>query len=435
MKAGYAHACVNPPVGMPLEGLGVPGGCTRIHDDLFVRALYLEHAGESALVIGCDLLFFERPVIDRYKGAIGRRLDLAPSQILLNCSHNHAGPRLSHWAYSDGADPLYLDFIERQLVESACRARQTLREVTVWAGLTRTDLPISRRKPRPDGKVEWKPYRKGVICDALPICVLKEPDGRVLSLLFSVSCHPSMWYQPEVSAEYPGVATRLLNAHFKTDGALFLQGAGGDAKPAPVAEGENRWMHEGAWADVEKAGGGVADAVIRCVEAGLRPVQPDLRSVLTEFEWPMVTLPPREYYEAVARGDDPDDFGKRPERQLWAKDMLRQLDCNGRLPTAVPVILHALQIGQGLRLIGLEGEVVGELGLLMLKHYPQGITFPLGYTDGTQLYLPTARMFPEGGYEATCAWEYHWPAPLAPEGERVFTETLCRLRDEGAIPG
>jgi len=92
-----------------MEGLGQAGPCTRIHDDLYVRVLSLSHGKEEALIVGCDLLFFERCDIDRFKGAIGRRFDLLPRQILLNTSHSHAGPRLTGWSYSGGAEPAYLD--------------------------------------------------------------------------------------------------------------------------------------------------------------------------------------------------------------------------------------------------------------------------------------------------------------------------------------
>src|SRR5688572_20737081 len=103
MKAGFARVCVNPPLGGSLEGLGVMAPTRKIHDDIFVRTLYLAHDGREVLIIGCDLLFFERRDIDRFKGAIGRRLALAPSQILFNVSHNHAGPRLTGWAYGGAA--------------------------------------------------------------------------------------------------------------------------------------------------------------------------------------------------------------------------------------------------------------------------------------------------------------------------------------------
>jgi hypothetical protein len=86
-------------------------------------------------------------------------------------------------------------------------------------------------------------------------------------------------------------------------------------------------------------------------------------------------------------------------------------------------------------MIGLEGEAVGEIGNFILKIYDKGITFPMGYTDGCQLYLPVTRMLPEDGYEVDSYWEYHYPARLAAGGEVVLKKPLEDLQTSGKIPG
>ena len=80
-------------------------GCEGVHDELYVRALYLEHGGEEALILGLDLCLPCREDVDRYKGAIGRRMDMAPRRILLNASHTHSGPSVGRWAYAGYASP------------------------------------------------------------------------------------------------------------------------------------------------------------------------------------------------------------------------------------------------------------------------------------------------------------------------------------------
>lgn len=427
MKAGFAQANVTPPLGMAMEGLGQPHGCESVHDDLFVRALYLAHAQQEVLILGYDLLFFERPDIERFKQAIRQRTGLAPEQILINTSHNHAGPRLTHWNYSDGPDAAYLDRILKATVEAAVGAKASLRDVTVTAGKARTRIPVSRRKLDADGKAQWAPYPEGTICDALPFCLLRDQDDRVVSLLFSVSCHPSMIYECIISAEYPGAAMRQLNRHFGTDGAMFLQGTGGDTKPRPIAVGNDHWRH-GTWDEMEAVGGEITQAIVEQVGKGLIPVEPDLRTCVVETEWPLEGIPPRGYFEALLK-----DPKKRASRRAWASDMLAQMDRH-TLSRAARVGVHALQLGRGVRLIGIEGEAVGELGNFILKVYNKGVTFPLGYTDGCQIYLPVSRMLPEGGYETDSYWEYHYPAPLAKGGEVVLKEPLLELQKDGIIP-
>jgi len=83
------------------------------------------------------------------------------------------------------------------------------------------------------------------------------------------------------------------------------------------------------------------------------------------------------------------------------------------------------------RLVGLEGEAVAELGTLIEEFFGGGITFPLGYANGAQLYLPTSPMLDEGGYEAVSYHEYRQPASLAKGMEGIVKDALCQLGERG----
>jgi len=431
MEAGFARACITPPVGTRMMGFtdrDTDHGCEGVHDDLFVRALYLAHGEEKALIMGFDLCFLGRQDVDRFKGAIGRRLDLSPRQILMNTSHIHVGPAVGTWGYAlfeEPPDALYLQRLEQATVGVACEAVDAAREVTVWAGAARTALPMSRRRPDGKGGVLWAPHPEGTVCDCLPVCLLKDASGRAVSLLFSVSCHPSTIGGFLISAEYPGVAMDRLDAHLGGTCSLFLQGAGGDAKPSVVGKGKDYWPR-GTWEDVARAGQMVAGEVIALLEGGLVQVEPQLRAATTETHWPLAPHPGRAAYEALLADPSTDRL-----RRLWAERQIAMLERGMELPTSVPVTVHGIQLGRGLRLVGLEGEAVAALGLLILDYYRQGVTFPLGYTDGAQLYLIASPMVDEGGYEAESYYEYGFPAPLQKGMEKVLLEALEELRSGG----
>ena len=427
LQAGFSRITINPPLGMPMEGLAQQGGCQSIHDDLSLRALFLTQGEERLLILACDLLFFERPQVAHFKDLLGQATGLTPAQIFLNTTHTHSGPRLTHWAYSGAPDPDYLDAIARAMVEVAQQAALRQQPVTVSAGMGETELPVSRRQPDAEGRAQWAPFRAGVVCRAVPFCLFKNQAGEVVSLLYSVSCHPSMIYSLDISADYPGVATRQLNQAFHTAGAIFLQGAGGDSKPRQIAVEEEYWR-AGNWDDVEAAGTEVAEAVIAGAGRELLPITPSLRYALTPTTWPFAALPAEE--ELSHQLNDPEN---REGRRRWAADMRQQLLSAGSLPNTVSVELHAVQLGPELRLIGVEGELVGELGNLILAMFSSGVTFPLGYTNGAQIYLPSSRMLPEGGYEVDSFWEYHHPAKLAPGMETVLRSTVRALQADGIL--
>ncbi len=426
MKAGFAKVQITPPIGTTMMGFATRDNdhdCEGIHDDLFVRALFLTHAGEEVLIMGFDLCFLGREDADRYKGAIGRKIDLAPKQILLNTSHTHVGPSVGTWAYADYTPPdrLYLRELERAVVSAACQARDAAREITLWAGDTRSALPMSRRKKDENGKVFWAPNPDGAVCDTLPICLFKDLAGDPVCLLFSVSCHPSTIGGYEISADYPGVAMDQLDAYLGTVGSLFLQGTGGDAKACVIGKGE-RWRG-GNWDDVTKAGAIVAREVIQALEAGLVQIEPDICAYSIDMDWPLAPSIGRSGYEAILA-----DAKINKLMRLWAERQIVRLDRGEQLPASVSITAHGVQLGKGLRLIGIEGEAVAGLGLIIKDFYKQGITFPLGYTNGAQLYLPTESMLEEGGYEVESYHEYGQPARFTKGFESVLMQTLNQLR-------
>lgn len=446
MRAGFARATITPPIGTTMMGFGdrdMAHGCERIHDDIYVRALFLEHEGERALIMGFDLCFLGREDADRLKGAIGRRIDLLPHQILLNTSHNHVGPSVGTW-YSAGYEPpdrLYLNDLERATVAAACQARDALREVTISAGVTRSAVPMNRRKKMPDGKFENRPNPDGKPYDRLPICLFKDTAGKPVCLLFSISCHPSMMHGWEISAEYPGAAIRQLDEHLGTPCSLFLQGCGGDAKPIVIGRGQEAWI-PGTWELMEEAGGMIKGEVVEAINKGLDPIEPELRTGAVEMAWPLQPAPTRAELEAVIAQTAPENR-TRPMpspanpaptpgfymHYRWAAHQIELLDRYGSLPTSVTLTAHAMQLGKGLRIAGIEGEAVGEWGFIIEDFYGKGVTFPLGYTDGQGLYLPTTRMLPEGGYEVDSPWEYGLPSLLAPGMDDIVLKALTQLRD------
>jgi hypothetical protein len=431
MEAGFSKIKITPSIGTTMTGFIARDrerGSEGVHDDIYVRALYLSHEEEEVLIMGFDLCFFSRGEVDRFKGAIGRKIDLAPRQILLNTSHNHVGPKVGTWQYDPPSDPVYLQAVEYAIVDAAFQARDSMVEVTLWAGATRSSVPMSRRLRLDDGTVgarPWRPSPDGEVCDALPVCLLKTPAGEPLCLLFSVSCHPSTVHGFEISADYPGVAMDHIDHFLGTTASLFLQGAGGDAKAGAIASGDVSWRR-GTWNDVEEVGTTVADEVIQVLSGSLTQVEPDLRACTVDMEWPMQPNIGRAGYEALLADPDTDHT-----RRLWAAEKLDWLDRGYSLPTAIPITAHGVKLGDGLRLIGLEGEAVAGLGLQILAFYEDGVTFPLGYTDGAQLYLHTSPMLDEGGYEVVSSHEYRHPAPLAEGMEAVLDDAMKTLRDNG----
>ena len=438
MKAGFSKVKITPPIGTTMMGYGkrdMAHGCESIRDDIYVRAVFLEHSGEKALIMGFDLCFIGREETDRFKEAIGRKIDLSPKQILMNASHTHVSASVGMWysaAYND-PDQSYLNDLEKATVAAACMAHDTADEATLWAGTVRSDLPMSRRKKLDDGTIaRWQPSPHGIVYDRLPICLFRDSLGKPVCLLFSVSAHPAIMTGFEISAEYPGAAMKIIDDYLGTGGSIFLQGVGGDAETSVMFDSDSeKWQERNNPKVMDRAGEMLAEEVIDALDKGLVQIEPDIQTAAIEMVWPFDDPPPRVKFETIVANTKPENQNKNNIKYMWAVRQLNILDKGDKLPSSVTLTAQGIKIGDGLRILGLEGEPVSEWGYFIENFYGDGVTFPIGYSNGMGLYLPVSKMLPEGGYEVESYWEYGFPSPLAGNMEEIVSDALLKLRSCG----
>jgi hypothetical protein len=181
---------------------------------------------------------------------------------------------------------------------------------------------------------------------------------------------------------------------------------------------------------MEEAGAMVANEVLDAVETGLTLITPNVRTASVEMTWQLTPAPPRSHFEEIVAATGPENR-ERNVKYMWAAKTLERLDRGESLPTTVTLTAHGVQLGTSLRIVGLEGEATAPWGPFIEDFYGSGVTLPLGYCDGTGLYLPNSAMLPEGGYEVVSFWEYGLPSQLAPGMEEEVREALVSLQEQG----
>jgi hypothetical protein len=359
-------------------------------------------------------------------------MGLAAESVLLSATHTHAGPSVGTWAWAAHLPPLeaYVDRLERALLRAAGSAREAATDVSLRAGCGRSQVPMNRRRLRDDGSAVFAPNPEGTVCDRLPVVVLETAAGHPVAWLFSVSCHPSMAAGREFSADFPGAACAALDTAAGAPVAMFLQGAGGDAKPALCAAPDGSRWQSADWQAIETTGRTVAGEVMAVVESDLESATPRLRSALVEVPLGLAApRPRRELARLAATIDRAGPIEDQDLQALWAARELERIDRDEPAADSVTVRVQGIQLAGAVRLVALEGEAVAELGLHIERQFAPGVTFPLGYANGQGLYLPVERMLAEGGYEVQSYWEYGLPAPLAEGAERVVDRALPLLRE------
>jgi hypothetical protein len=111
----------------------------------------------------------------------------------------------------------------------------------------------------------------------------------------------------------------------------------------------------------------------------------------------------------------------------WAQQV-RLEQAEGRVLTAVDYTFSRWDIGD-VHWITFSGEFFLEYGLYAQELLEKDRTFTLGYTQGCQAYVPTARSLSEGGYEPNAYKRWKHSAPFAPAVEEAVKAAIRELAE------
>jgi hypothetical protein len=147
----------------------------------------------------------------------------------------------------------------------------------------------------------------------------------------------------------------------------------------------------------------LAEAVEAVLRRPLMEVAPGLRTAFASVDLPYEKVVTRAELRAAA--DDPN-----PIRQRWAGRMLKRLEAGERFAASYPYPLHAWRLGEGTLMIGMGAEAVVDYALRFKARYGRD-TWVCGYADDLVAYIPSRRVWAEGGYEGgPYLYEYGRPA-------------------------
>jgi neutral ceramidase len=176
---------------------------------------------------------------------------------------------------------------------------------------------------------------------------------------------------------------------------MFVNTCGGDQNPLPRRKVEL----------CEKYGHMLAVAVEEVLEKQ-QPLEPVTPGIRTAFE--IVDLA---YLKVVTR----DELVKLTKdsnalRARWAVRLLKKLDAGHKFEAAYPYPVHAWQLGNEMLVIGMGAETVVDYALRFKLEFGPG-TWVCGYADDMISYIPSRRVWEEGGYEGGYnLYEYGRPA-------------------------
>ena len=404
-KAGLAKSVITPKTDVWLAGYGSKRVANAKLHELWMKALALEDAqGHRAVLITSDFQGVPKIMSDRAFKQLKKIYGLQRRQVMITFSHNHCGPRLGddlidYYQVEAAQEALIKDYttlMVKELVAMVGRAIKDLSPAKLATGEGRTTFAVNRRNNReadvPALLAAGKPL-VGPVDHAVPVMTVTRPDGHLAAVLFGYACHPTTLSFTKWCGDYPGFAQLELEQRHPGTMAMFVNTCGGDQNPLPRRKVEL----------CQKYGHMLAVAVEEALKKPRRPVSASLR---TAFEYVALS-----YLKVVTR-EDLNAALKKSNRieKRWATRLLAKLDAGEKFSPTYPYPIHAWRLGEGTLMIGMGAETVVDYALRFKVEFGPD-TWVCGYADDMISYIPSRRVWEEGGYEGGARlYEYGRPA-------------------------
>ncbi|MFM8287627.1 MAG: PVC-type heme-binding CxxCH protein, partial [Planctomycetaceae bacterium] len=419
-EAGLATRDLTPQTPIRLSGFGGRREETgEVRQALRASALALSAGDEPPVVLlTLDAMAISYELVEQIASRVQKASGLPPERLAVLCTHSHTAPMLTNVCPTLFSVPIPAEH-QRHIDEYTQRLVRLAAEAASEA--------LANRRP---ARLEWAIGRAGFarnrrttggpVDHDLPLLLVRQPDGAIKGVYVSYACHAVTLSDNRVSGDWPGYAREHLERLFPGATALVSVGCGADSNPASGVTGDK--------ADIASEQGlEVAQAALRLSQGPLQPVTPPLVVQARKIALPFDTLPTPEQWQE--RAQKPGAVG------YHARVQLEKLARGEKLPTELPYPVRSFAFGKSLAMLFLPGEVVVDYSLRLKRELDGTRLWTNGYSNGVPCYIPSDRVWKEGGYEGGDAMVYFdRPTRFAPGLEDPLVAAAVEPLREGFAP-
>jgi neutral ceramidase len=419
---GTAKIDITPDFPIRLSGYqNRPTEAARGETRLLARALAIGADSERpTLLITAELIGIGGETSEKVAAALKAKHGIDRSRIAFCATHVHTGPALT-----DAIPYMFAKDLPGEEVERIARYTEALRRKLIEVAEAALADRKAGRLAWAEGKANFAAQRRvvengkwtkfgvvpeGPVDHALPVLRASGESGDLRAVFINYACHCTTLTGSDnyVHHDWAGDAARRLEAENPGAVALVALGCGADANPNP----------RGASAVVTH-GETVATEVKRLLAGPMRALGPVTASNFRRIELPLDCVVPREELERRAADK------ARLIPAYAASKFLARMDAGEALPKAVPYLVHTWAFGGDLAMVFLAGEVVAEYSLQLKRELDGARVWVNAYSNSLPCYIPSKRMFPEGGYEVDTSMDFYaWPTRLAIGTEDQIIRTV-----------
>ncbi len=439
MRAGTAKVDITPKTNIWMDGMVRTHKSLGIHDPLFARALVLannNNGNDAFVVVSADICGLGEKDTFFLRQATSSKTGIPETRIIIASTHTHSGP-----ATIGLFNPIEREYVEEllgKIVVLIEKSFSKMKPVAVGWGSGREDtISHYRRLLTRDGHVvmNWEPYPAESLSGPLGVIdpevgmlkIVDEKDSeKVNCILFNHSGHPNVMSGENyfLSADYPGVAQRLLENEFG-EMAIFLNGAEGTM--------DIDGLRDRDWQGVERAG----RALARVVSKTTRTISP-CKTAIIRGAHIKYTIPSRKITD---------------EELTWAEEVLKRAErTTYSLPDGVgddykALLYKRLRENEGSRIsveqicfavnegafISFPGELFTEIGMHIKAKSPFPQTYIIGLANGCVGYIPTGQAIGEGGYAVDTRRVDAEAEDIIVEQSLALLKEVHRLQEEKGV--
>lgn len=421
-KAGAASTKITPEKPMWMAGYAARTKPSEgVELDLFAKALVItDEKGARFALITLDLIGVPRDLRLAVAERVRKEHGIEAANLAINASHTHSGPELRSGKAFGTADVVkreeeaaaYTAKLENTLVRLIGEALEKSAPAHLDYSSARCGVSMNRRTP--DDKAGWLnfPNPAGPVDQTVPVLKATSSEGKEIAILFGYACHCTTLGHQRFSGDYAGYAQQALEKAHPDAVALFMNGCSGDQNPYPRKTTELAQTH----------GQSLATAVEAALTTQMRRLSGPIRTAYREIPLAYDTLPTKE--KLVEETKSANKYLATHGQRL-----LERLEKGGALPATYPYPVQVLRLGNDLTCVTLGGEVVVDYSLRLKRDIQDPIVWVSGYTNDVMAYIPSRRIWDEGGYEGGGAMIYgSHPTRWSGEAEEHIVRTVMEMR-------
>lgn len=417
-RLGTSKICVTPQNPVRMCGFGFrTTPYDQIKSHIFVRVFDLREALERAVIIYCDLIWWNPEFVELMKKVLGKQLDIDQKQVFFVASHNHSGPGTgsSFIPMLETADQDYVDFLVQQILSGVSQAQGNLEEVVLKRGEGCCGLNVYRRVMTEEG-IQMMPNYQVKPDQTLTTLSFYRKDGSLKGSIIHYPCHANLSKGNDLHPDYPGIALDLIDGNNPNSISMFWQGCTADMRPNCVLGDQ---FKAGTYEDVLVFAASFYACARQAMAKEREMPEPGMEIIHKRIPLEVRQVLNKEEVEAYR-------LGQQETLRQWADKVLEK-----DMPEYEILEISALKLGTQMCYF-FNAEVSMHYAAAARDIHEGAIC--TGYANGMIGYLSSRKQIEEGGYEPyDSAFYFAVAGTYAASIQETIETAMEGLEEEGEV--